>query len=254
MNQSTTQTLRGYWNGHIHDMSIVRHPVGTQGFFEDLREYRFDKQRYLPSVVDFSAYKNKRLLEVGCGVGIDLIQFAKHGAHVTGIDLSEQAIQLAEKNFELSGLKGDLRIMDGEDLGFSAGTFDVVYAHGVLPYTGDVQRMTREIHRVLKPGGEAILQLYNRRSWLYLLSKIMSVKLEHEDAPAFHTHSLGELKGLLTPFKKTQIIVERFPVKTRLHGGFKGFFYNVLFVGIFNAVPRPLVRRFGWHFLAKAIK
>jgi 2-polyprenyl-3-methyl-5-hydroxy-6-metoxy-1,4-benzoquinol methylase len=254
MNQSTTQMLRGYWNGHIHDISMVRHPVGTQGFFEDLREYRFDKQRYLPGVVDFTAYKGRKLLEVGCGVGIDLIQFAMHGAQVTGIDLSEHAIQLAEKNFELSGLKGDLRIMDGEHLEFSAGTFDIVYAHGVLPYTGDVQKMMREIHRVLKPGGEAILQLYNRCSWLYLLSKIMSVKLEHEDAPAFHTHTLREFKALITPFRKTQIIVERFPVKTRLHRGFKGFFYNVLFVGTFNAIPRPLVRRFGWHLLAKAIK
>jgi len=144
--------------------------------------------------------------------------------------------------------------MDGEQLEFGAGTFDTVYAHGVLPYTGDVQKMMREIHRVLKPGGEAILQLYNKRSWLYLLSKIMCVKLEHEDAPAFHTHTLGEFKALLTPFKKTQIIVERFPVKTRLHRGLKGFFYNFLFVGTFNAIPRPLVRRFGWHLLAKAIK
>ena len=254
MKQAMTQTLQGYWNGHIHDISMVRHPVGTQGFFKDLEEYRFDKQGYLPNVVDFSGYKGKKLLEVGCGVGIDLVRFAKAGAEVTGIDLSERAIQLAEKNFELSGVKGELRVMDGEHLEFSSGTFDMVYAHGVLPYTTSIQNMIREIFRVLKPGGEAILQVYNRRSWLYLLSKLVSIKLEHQDSPAFHTHTISEFRTLLSPFNQVRIVVERFPVKTRLHKGVKGWFYNFLFVGAFNVLPRSLVRRFGWHLLAKVTR
>jgi ubiquinone/menaquinone biosynthesis C-methylase UbiE len=144
--------------------------------------------------------------------------------------------------------------MNGEHLRFSNESFDVVYGHGVLQYTSDPGRMVREIHRVLKPGGEAILQVYNRRSWLYLLSKIMSTKLEHEDAPAFHTHILGEFRKLLSLFDKTQIIFERFPVKTRLHKGIKGMLYNAFFVGVFCAIPKPLVRRFGWHIIVKAVK
>ncbi|NOY76792.1 MAG: hypothetical protein GXO76_02860, partial [Calditrichaeota bacterium] len=71
------QEIHHYWNDHIHDLAIAKHPVGTLGFFDDLDEYRFDKLNYLPRVVDFSAYKGKKLLEIGCGVGIDLVHFAE---------------------------------------------------------------------------------------------------------------------------------------------------------------------------------
>jgi ubiquinone/menaquinone biosynthesis C-methylase UbiE len=249
-----TQTVQNYWNGHIHDISVVKHPVGTREFFHDLEEYRFSKQNYLPTFVNFSGYKDKKLLEVGCGVGIDLARFAKEGALVTGIDLSERAIQLARTNFAQRGVKGELRVMDGEYLKFDSETFDMVYAHGVLPYTTSVTNMIGEIYRVLKPGGEAIIQSYNKRSWLYFLSKTGSIKLEHEESPAFHTFTISEFKRLLKSFSRVEIIIERFPVKTRLHKGAKGLLYNVLFVGIFNAIPRRLVRRWGWHLLAKVTK
>ena len=51
-------------------------------------------------------------------------------------------------------------------------------------------------------------------------------------------------------FREVRIVPERFPVVSRLHGGWKGAVYNGLFVGTFNALPRPFVRRFGWHLLA----
>jgi 2-polyprenyl-3-methyl-5-hydroxy-6-metoxy-1,4-benzoquinol methylase len=248
------ESIRLYWNEHIHDLEIAKNPIGTFGFFQELENYRFEKLDYLPRVVDFSAFRGKDLLEVGCGIGIDLARFAKNGARVTGIDLSEVAIKLAKKNFELQGVTGDLRVMNGENLAFRDESFDVVYAHGVLQYTGHIERMIGEIHRVLKPGGEAILMVYNRYSWLNLLSTLFGVKLEHEDAPVLIKYSIGELRGFMRAFSKVEIIPERFPVKTRLHRGWKAAAYNTLFVGAFNLIPRALVRRFGWHIMAKAIR
>jgi ubiquinone/menaquinone biosynthesis C-methylase UbiE len=248
------QQIRAYWNEHIHDLAIARHPVGTRGFFEDLAEYRFDKLRYLPRVVDFSAYRGKRLLEVGCGVAIDLVRFAAGGAQVVGIDLAETSIELARKNFEYAGLKGEFYVMDGEAMEFDDDSFDVVYAHGVIQYTADDARMIREIHRVLKPGGEAIMMVYNRLSWLNFLSKIMKVELEHEDAPVLRKYSIKEFRQLLEPFSEVNIVPERFPVKTRLHTGVKAFIYNTLFVGTFNLLPKWVVRPLGWHIMAFARK
>ena len=249
-----TDEIRKYWNKHIGYLPVVKHPIGTEGFFEDIEEYRFEKQSPLLRLVDFTSYKDKMLLQVGCDVGTDLILFAKHGAHVTGIDLSERAVQLTEKNFELHDLRAELRVMDGEHLEFSADSFDAVYAHGVLPYTADVQKMIDEIYRVLRPGGEAILQVFNRRSWFYLLSKVTRTKPEHHDAPVFHMQSLREFENLLRPFSMARIVFARFPVKTRLHTGLKGTIYNAFFVRAFNAIPRPLVQRFGWHMIARAVK
>ena len=95
-----------YWNSHIHDLEVASHPVGSAPFFRELEEYRFDKLRYLPKVVDFDGYRDKEVLEIGCGVGTDLVRFARGGARVTGVDLAPVSIDLARKNFAHEGLAG----------------------------------------------------------------------------------------------------------------------------------------------------
>lgn len=247
---STTADVRDYWNQHIHDLDITTHPVGTPGFFADLDQYHFEKLHHLLRLVDFDGYRGKHVLEVGCGAGTDLARFARGGAIVTGVDLSRSAIELARKNFEQQGLQADLREADGEHLPFQDDAFDLVYAHGVVQYAVDGQRLVDECRRVLKPGGEAVFQVYNRISWLNALSKLMKVPLEHEDAPVLRKYSASEFRAVLRGFREARVVEERFPVKSRLHGGWKGMLFNTLFVGTFNALPRGLVRRFGWHLLA----
>ena len=243
-----------YWDEHIHDLAITTSPVGTPEFFRQLDEYRYEKLNYLPRLVNFSAYKGKSLLEVGCGAGIDLLRFACGGANATGIDLSKTAIDLASKNFEQSEQKADLCVMNGEYMEFADNTFDVVYAHGVLQYTADTEKMITEIQRVLRPGGEAIMMVYNKNSWLNLMRKVTNVALEHEDAPVLKKFSVSELKQLLHSFHDYRIVPERFPVKTRLHSGWKALLFNNVFVGAFNLMPKRWIRQFGWHLMAFAVK
>jgi SAM-dependent methyltransferase len=245
-----TRRVRRYWNERIHDLEMTDRPVGTREFFADLDAYRFDKLAYLPNVVDFSAYRGKRLVEVGCGIGTDLVRFSKGGAHVSGIDLSETAIRLARQNFAANGQRGLFIVGDGVMLPFADASQDVFYAHGVLQYAPDPRRIVEEALRVLKPGGTAIFMVYNRVSWLWALSKLMKVDLEHEDAPVLRLYSIPEFRDLIRGFSRTTLVPERFPVKSRLHKGWKAVAYNSLFVGAFNAIPRALVRRFGWHLMA----
>ncbi len=247
---ATADEVRAYWNQHIHDLEITRHPVGSRGFFEDLDQYHFEKLHHLLRLVDFDAYRGRSVLEVGCGAAVDLARFARGGAQTTGVDLSASAIELARANFEQQGLPGRFEVADGEHLPFPDNAFDLVYAHGVVQYTANPQQLVNDCRRVLKPGGEAVFQVYNRISWLNALSKLMKVGLEHDDAPVLLKFSMGEFRRLLGAFSEVRIVPERFPVKSRIHGGWKGAIYNGLFVGTFNALPRALVRRFGWHLLA----
>jgi SAM-dependent methyltransferase len=247
---ATIDEVRTYWNQHIHDLEITRHPVGSRGFFDDLDQYHFEKLHHLLQLVDFDGYSGRKVLEVGCGAGVDLARFAKGGAAATGVDIASSAIDLARANFAQQGLDGQFRVANGEQLPFPDGSFDLVYAHGVVQYTADPRRLVEECRRVLAPGGAAIFQVYNRLSWLNALSKLMKVGLEHDQAPVLLKFSIGEFRRLLAGFGRVRIVPERFPVRSRLHGGWKGTVYNGLFVGAFNALPRPLVRRFGWHLLA----
>ena len=245
------EQIAHYWNHRIHDLEMTDQPVGSKAFFDDLDEYRFDKLHYLPKVVDFSAFDGQRLLEVGCGIGTDLVRFAKGGARVTGVDLAQTAIDLARRNFELNGVAAEeLRVANGEHLPYADAAFEVVYGHGVVQYTANAPQLIRECHRVLKPGGTAVFMVYNRVSWLNALSKVMKVALEHEDAPVLKKYSIGEFRELLTPFGDVRIVPERFPVKSRLHKGWKGVAFNTMFVGTFNALPNAWVKPLGWHLMA----
>jgi ubiquinone/menaquinone biosynthesis C-methylase UbiE len=150
---ASTDDVRAYWDHHIHDLEITRHPVGSRGFFDDLDQYHFEKLHHLLRLVAFDGYRGRSVLEVGCGAAIDLARFAHGGAEATGVDLSDSAIELARANFRQQGLEGRFEVADGEHLPFPDNAFDLVYAHGVVQYTPDPQRLVDECRRVLKPGG-----------------------------------------------------------------------------------------------------
>lgn len=242
--------VRKFWDNHVHDWKVARSEVGSKAFFLEIEEYRFEKLHYLPQLVDFNAYRGKRVLDVGCGVGNDLSRFAKGGAEVTGIDLAKHSVNLARRNFDQRALKGEFYLMNGEALELPDASFDLVYCHTVLHFTPNPERMVREIHRVLKPDGEAIIMTVNRRSWLNFLHKLMKVDIDHLDAPVFHMYTVSEFRRLLAPFANVTIIPERFPVRTKVHSGLRAKLYNSFFVDLYNALPRSWTRNSGHHLMA----
>ena len=167
-----------------------------------------------------------------------------------GIDLTESAAVLTRENVRQQGVRAAVAVADGEALPFRDESMDFVYAHGVAQYTGNDRQLVRECHRVLRPGGLAMFQVYHQRSWLHVLSKVMKVPLEHEDAPVLKRYTIPEFRQLLAGFSSVEIVTERFPVRSRLHKGWKATMYNTFFVGTFNALPRAVTGRLGWHLLA----
>jgi SAM-dependent methyltransferase len=246
--------VRTYWHSHIHDLEISTHAPGTPGFFADLDQYHFEKLHHLLRLVDFEAWRGKRVLDVGCGAGVEVVRFARGGARTFGVDVADSAVALTAANASQQRQVVRLAVADGEALPFADASFDFVYAHGVVQYAASDRRVVEECRRVLKPGGKALFQVYNRISWLNALSKVMKTPLEHEDAPVLRRYSIAEFRALMSGFSAVEIVPERFPVKSRLHRGWKGMAFNTVFVGTFNALPRALVRRFGWHLLALCTK
>jgi SAM-dependent methyltransferase len=161
------ERVRAFWQAHPCGTKFSDAEIGTREFFERVEAHRYAKEWHIPAAANFAAARGLRVLEIGCGLGIDGAQFALAGADYTGIDLTNASIELARKRFELAGLRGEFRIADAEQLDFPDNAFDLVYSHGVLHHTPDTARAVREIHRVLKPGGRAIVMLYHRGSYNY---------------------------------------------------------------------------------------
>jgi ubiquinone/menaquinone biosynthesis C-methylase UbiE len=251
----TLDDVRDYWNEYVIGIDITDETPGSPEFFDEMEAY-YHLNHVDPKLIDYSRSKGKKLLEVGCGWGCDLILFAKNGANVTGLDLSASAIELAKKYFALRHISADLRVGNAECLPFPDEEFDVVVSLGVLHHTPDTERALNEVYRVLKPGGEALILLYNRYSWYNLLCKISGTHYEHfeKDAPIVKLYSRNEVLRLMSRYSRVEIEVAKLPQATVKRRGLLAVLYNNLFVPICKLVPTPLIRPFGFHIVARATK
>ncbi|HXI22527.1 MAG TPA: class I SAM-dependent methyltransferase [Pyrinomonadaceae bacterium] len=161
------ERVRAFWQEHPCGSKFSDAEIGTREFFDRVEQHRYEKEWHIPTAADFASTRGLKVLEIGCGVGTDGLQFARAGATYTGVDLTEAAVELARKNFESAKMPGEFRVSDAENLDFADESFDIVYSHGVLHHTPDIEAAVREIHRVLKPGGRAIVMLYHRGSYNY---------------------------------------------------------------------------------------
>ncbi|HEU4508206.1 MAG TPA: class I SAM-dependent methyltransferase [Pyrinomonadaceae bacterium] len=166
-NSKLKEQVRAFWQEYPCGTKFADAEPGSRRFYELVEAHRYEKEWHIPTAADFVNASNLNVLEIGCGLGTDGAQFAKAGANYTGVDLTQAAVDLAKRRFELFQLPGTFRVADAERLDFPDNSFDLVYSHGVLHHTPDTAAAIREVHRVLRPGGRAVVMLYHRNSYNY---------------------------------------------------------------------------------------
>lgn len=166
----TKARVRTWWDANPCGSRVSHREVGSQDFFEEIERHRYAQEPHIPRVANFSHWVGKNVLEIGCGLGTDSLQFARAGANVTGIDLSTRSVELAARQLHLNRLNGSFEVGDAENLRFCEETFDLVYANGVFHHTPDVERAVAETYRVLKPRGTAVVMLYHKHSYNYWIN------------------------------------------------------------------------------------
>lgn len=117
--------------------------------------------RLFGRIIPFDRIRGRRVLEIGCGMGLHTEHLARAGAQVTSIDISETSVEATRQRFQLKGLSADIRRMDAQTLEFPDMSFDFVWSWGVIHHSAMTGRIVREIHRVLKDGGETRVMVYN---------------------------------------------------------------------------------------------
>jgi SAM-dependent methyltransferase len=161
--------VRRFWDNLPCGVKTTEAQPGTREFYEAVEAHRYAEECQIPELAEFAGHGGERVLEIGGGLGTDGRRFAGGGAWYVDADLSATSLALARRGFTVFGLAGRFVNSDAENLPFRDATFDVVYSHGVLHHTPDTPRAIREAHRVLKPGGKAIIMLYARESAAYVV-------------------------------------------------------------------------------------
>jgi ubiquinone/menaquinone biosynthesis C-methylase UbiE len=202
--------------------------------------------------------QGKHLLEIGCGLGYDSLEFLKRGVRVTATDLTPNAVRLARRHFELEGIQAeDVHIANGLDLPFEDNTFDAVWANGVLHSTGDTARAISEARRVLVPGGRAIIShFYRKPSWMYLLHRWGRENIEYkeQDPPVNDFLTESEILAMFGGFEIVEAVQEHYRALPVCRSGLKAALYKYAFKPFYNLVPEPIAKRFAYKFSVTAIR
>lgn len=278
------EAVREFWDANPCGSEASR-ADDRREYFDEIRRKRFASEWHIPLVARFDEFAGKDVLEIGCGLGTDGLEFARNGARYTGVDLSPRSIELAREHFELFRASGEFRVADAERLPFADGSFDHVYSFGVIHHSPDIEAIVREIERVLRPAGTFTVMVYNESSINYrieimVLRKLFRLALYPRAAPGVLSRVLGVDRAKLDEHRR--LLLERRRVSreewismntdgpecplARVYSAraalalFRGFEDIRTDVWFFNEAHWPLVgrlvpeelrrrlgRRFGWH-------
>lgn len=259
-----TSAIRDYWDTHTLGFQYVRDPQilpGTRAFFDHVRPWMNPFK--FPWIMDriereSALLRGGSLLEVGCGLGYDSLEFIRRGVRVTATDLTPQAVSLARRHFALEGARAeDLRVENVLSLSFPDESFDAVWANGVLHATGNTALAISEVRRVLKPGGRAIIShFYRRGSWMYLISKWgrENVEFKEEDPPVNEWYTDDEILAMFSGFKVVEVVREHTRALPVARHGIKALLYRGVFRPLYNSIPESLSRRLAYKLSVTAVK
>ena len=167
---ATINQVKGFWNANPCQ-SDLSSEQDRRRYFEDIARKRYEgREWHVPIVAKFPAFHGKDVLEIGCSIATDGLEFARNGARYVGVDLTPKSIELAKERFNLFGVPGQFEVADAEkELPFPDDSFDHIYSFGVIHHSPVPERIVREIYRVLRPGGTLTVMLYNRSSVNYYI-------------------------------------------------------------------------------------
>jgi len=246
---------------------------GTRGYFERVREKRKSYEiPWLFELVPFSSFRDKSVLELGCGAGYDAFEFCHSGADYIGMDITSQGLALAQEHLSHFGYNPALIRGDVEDLPFKKEIFDIVFSNGVLHHTPDTERSFLEASRVLKMRGEFWVILYHKNSIFYWLKLFL---LDHLLRFGFRVRSFKERLSMIEQSKSPELPLVKAYSRTQLKGMLCATGFEVTSIWVRKLLKEdlpdvPILRKmwrfiplswlhslgksFGWYLIARSEK
>ena len=262
--EAVVDSIRDYWDArtlgvqYVSDESLER---GTPEYFDHIRPwmnpYKFP---WIMTRIESESARlqGKHLLEIGCGMGYDSLEFLKRGVRVTATDLTPSAVATARRHFEIEEVEPvEVREANALDLPFDDESFDAVWANGVLHATGDTPRAIREVHRVLRPGGRALIShFYRKPSWMYAVSRLGRENIEHkdQDPPVNEFYTDREILEMFEGFEIESADREHHRALPVAKTGVKAVLYRWGFRPLYNLLPEPVALKLAYKLSVTAVK
>jgi SAM-dependent methyltransferase len=211
------QQVHDFWQQASCGEDLYLEGLDRAGYLAQARE-RYRLEPYIEEFASFATAAGRDVLEIGVGLGADHQRFAEAGAQLTGVDLTQRAVEHARRRLALFGLRSTLRTDDAERLSFSEASFDVVYSWGVIHHSPDTPRAVAEIHRVLRPGGVARVMIYHTWSlvgymlWVrYALLRLRpwmslsEIYAKYLESPGTKAYTRAQARALFGSFSSVEI-------------------------------------------------
>src|SRR5579862_5913549 len=166
------EQVRDYWDRRPCNIRHSTKPVGSREYFDEVEQRKYFIEPHIPGFAEFPRWRNKRVLEIGCGIGTDTMNFVRNGATVTAVDLSEKSLEMARRRAEIFGVADHVRFCHGSAEALPdivpPEPYDLIYSFGVIHHTPHPERILEQLKNYVRPGSTVKIMVYHRRSWKVL--------------------------------------------------------------------------------------
>jgi len=265
------EEVRRYWNKRPCNLRHSPSPVGSRQYFDEVEARKYFVEPHIPLFAEFPRWRGKKVLEIGCGIGTDTINFARAGAKVTAVDLSDESLRLARQRAEVFGLEAQIAFIQANAESLSdyvpVEPYDLVYSFGVIHHTPHPEKVISQIRRYMRQGSLFKFMVYHKLSWkvLWILLKygkgawwkldefVAAWSEAQSGCPVTYSYTRVGLGELLRGMHLGKVWIDHiFPYSIPEY-----LCYEYKKVWYFNMLPknvfRALERRFGWHLCAEAM-
>ena len=251
----TINEVQDFWNTRPCNIRHSSKEVGTKEYFDEVEKKKFFVEPHIIDFTNFSSWNDKKVLEIGCGLATVGINFAFHGADYTGVELSEESLELAKKRFEVFEQSGKFYSGNAEELSsfVPAETYDLIYSFGVIHHSPYPEKIISEIKKYMNENSVLKIMLYAKDSWKnYMIDGGLDQPEAQYGCPIANTYTKQEVVELLDGYEVISIEQDhifQYQVEPYKEGK---YVKQPWFESMSDEMFRILEKNLGWHLLITA--
>lgn len=259
--------VKNFWDSRPCNIKHSPKPIGSKEFFDEVEAKKYRAEPHIPSFANFDQWKNKDVLEIGCGIGTAVVSFLRAGANVTAVDLSDVSVDLCKERLKVYNLEANINTANAEllDQTLNPNTkYDLIYSFGVIHHTPNPKNVIQQARKFINSNGELRIMLYSLISYKVFqvmhetnnwdISNMRTTIEKYSEAqmgsPCTYVYSFKEVEELLLPYFRIKKIWKDHIFTWDIDEYNKGNFVRAKsFQNINDDELKKLESELGWHTL-----